>query len=42
MRDGLIYRLSELCGEMGIEGPEILVSEAARLMETIDNEPEAD
>jgi hypothetical protein len=40
--DGVICRLFELSGEMGTGGPEMMLSEAARLMETIDDESEAD
>jgi hypothetical protein len=40
--DGVICRLFGLGGEMGTEGPEMKLCGATSLMETIDDEPEAD
>jgi hypothetical protein len=42
LREWVICRLFELGGEMGAEWPEMKLSETARLMETIDEESEAD
>jgi hypothetical protein len=40
--DEMIYRLFGLGGDTGTEGPEMMLSGAARLMETTDEESEAD
>jgi hypothetical protein len=39
--DGSIFRLFGLDGEKGTEGPEVMLSGAVRLMETIDEESDA-